>query len=246
MKYQQLTRLFVANFLKEDEIILSSLPDIHYLVKVMRKRIKDQLLIFNNRNGEYLVEIADINAKKITFKIIEHVRLPKPEREINLVFAPIKQARIGFLLEKATELGATKLIPIQTKHSVVDKVNQTKWQIYVKEAAEQCGRLSIPEITDLVSLDRFLTDWPNSKSIILCNEKEKLLSLSQHLLNLDQADAVTIMIGPEGGFSSQELLMLTSKDYITSVHLGERILRAETATLVGLALVDGVGNFLKS
>lgn len=239
MKYHQFTRLFIPNFFSSQEVILSSIQDIHYLANVMRKKVKDQLLIFNDKNGEYLAEILEINHKKILFGLIKQIRIPEATKEINLIFAPIKQARINFLLEKATELGATKLTPIQTKHSVVDKINLTKWHIYIKEATEQCGRLALPVIEDLESLDKFLAKWDVNKKIILCNETEDSLHMAQHLKTLDNNDElINIMIGPEGGFSSQELENLTSKSFVTSVHLGERILRAETAALAALALTS--------
>ena len=238
MKYQQLTRLFIPSFLENDNVILSSIPDIHYLVNVMRKKVKDQILIFNPTNGEYLAEISAITNKQITFKLIEHVRQATKEQDINLIFAPIKQSRISFLLEKATELGATQLSPIQTHHSVVDKINSTKWQVYVKEAAEQSGRLSIPTIHPLESLDKFLSNWPEDQQIILCNEKENNLHMATFLIK-NKPQNINIMIGPEGGLSAKELDLLISKKFITSVHLGTRILRAETASLAALALVDG-------
>ncbi len=239
MKYQQLTRLFVPDSLENDTITLSSLPEVHYLANVMRKKLKDQLLVFNQKDGEYLAEIAEINHKKILLKLIEHVRCIKAEPIINLIFAPIKQARIAFLLEKATELGVSNLIPIQTQHSVVDKINLQKWQAYIKEAAEQCGRLSLPIISPLETIIKFLGHWPIEQEIILCNETEHALHISQYLSLTKVNKPISIMVGPEGGFSTAELTMLATKDFITSVHLGERILRAETASLAALAVAGG-------
>jgi 16S rRNA (uracil1498-N3)-methyltransferase len=237
MKYHQLTRLFISTSLKNDVITLTESLDIHYLVKVMRKKEGDQLLIFNSFDGEYLVEIIEITKKTVCFKPIEKIREPKEERQINLVFAPIKQARMSFLLEKATELGVTHLTPIQTKHSVVDKINLTKWNIYIKEASEQCRRISLPNIRPLQTLDKFLNSWPKDHEIILCNEKEGSLALSDYLRKLPKDMSVNIMIGPEGGFSAQELITLASKEFITSVHLGDNILRAETAALAALSML---------
>jgi 16S rRNA (uracil1498-N3)-methyltransferase len=237
MKYHQLTRLFISSSLKDASVILTEALDIHYLVKVMRKKEGDHLLIFNSVDGEYLAEIIEITKKKVSFKPIEKIRKPKEEREINLIFAPIKQARMSFLLEKATELGVTHLTPVQTKHSVVDKINLTKWNIYIKEASEQCRRISLPNIMPLQTIDKFLNSWPKDNKIILCNEKEGSLALSDYLRELPKDMPVNIMIGPEGGFSAQELKTLSSKDFITSVHLGDNILRAETAALAALSML---------
>lgn len=236
MKYHQITRLFVSDSLEKENIILSNSLDVNYLSNVMRKRIGHQLLIFNSKDGEYIAEIVEINHKKVSLKPIEKIREYKKEKELNLIFAPIKQARMNFLLEKATELGVTKLTPIKTKHSVVDKINFNKWYIYTKEASEQCGRLSIPEIKPLEALNQFLSIWPEDQQIILCNEREKDFSLADHLKSNEEE--INIMVGPEGGFSDQELDLLLSKKFITSVHLGPRILRAETATLYALSLAS--------
>jgi 16S rRNA (uracil1498-N3)-methyltransferase len=188
-------------------------------------------LLFNGMDGEYLAEIKEISSKKIIFSLLKQTRVREEEVEINRIFAPIKQARINFLLEKATELGVTRFIPVETQHSVVDKINLTKWNIYLKEATEQCGRLSVPVIEEITKLDKFLLSWPEDRQIILCNETEKSFPLSQCL----KMPKYNIMIGPEGGFSAQELLKLSEKRFITSVHLGKRILRAETAALVAVS-----------
>ena len=239
MKYHQFTRLFIKDNLSNTSIALFNPADIHYLTKVMRKRIKDQILLFNAKDGEYLAEIVAIKPKEISFKIVDQTRLPELDPEINLIFAPIKHARIGFLLEKATELGVTKLIPIKTKHSVIDKINLDKWHIYVKDAAEQCRRLSLPEILPLSTLDKFLIDWSEDNKILLCNETEKSLAFTK----IKKTLPINIMIGPEGGFSTEELKNLTSKNFISSVHLGARILRAETAAIVAITLAS-INNYL--
>ena len=236
MKYSQFTRLFVQLSLKREIINFSSLPDIHYLINVMRKKIKDQILIFNQFDGEYLAEIIEVKNKSISFQVLEQVRQPTSENEINLIFAPIKQSRIVFLLEKATELGVTMFTPVQTKHSVVDKINLSKWNIYLKEASEQSNRLSIPAINTLEKLDRFLINWDRSKKIIFCNEKEDSFPFVDALKKIDKLDGVNIMIGPEGGFSEEEVSLLKSKKFIISSHLGERILRAETAAISAISL----------
>ena len=225
-------RLFFPQSLKSGYILLQNRNDIHYLINVMRKKLNDKIGVFNENDGEYTAQISSISNKQIELKIIEQIRTTEETVELILIFAPIKAPRINFLLEKATELGVTKLIPIRTKHSVIDKINIEKWQIYVKEAAEQCERLSIPEIAPLVMLEQFLKTWDNSKQILLCNEKEKSL----HLRDAPKSSA--IMIGPEGGFSENELNNLQSQEFITSAHLGPRILRAETASIVGLTLLS--------
>lgn len=230
-----MTRLFTNEDLRNDTVVITNSLDVNYLSNVMRKKSGDTFLAFNQRDGEYLVEITSVNNKKITLTAIEKIRDYKEEPELNLIFAPIKNSRIDFLLEKATELGVSKLIPIRTKHTVVDKINLNKWHIYVKEAAEQCGRISVPEIMPLQDLEKFLSSWPEEKIILLCNEREVKSSLAKSF----GAEAA-IMIGPEGGFSEQELKSLLSKKFIKSVHLGERILRAETAICYALSVMGAL------
>ncbi len=236
MKYQQLTRLFVTEHLRNNNIILSNLTDIHYLVKVMRKRIDDTILLFNGEDGEYLAKITEIKPKQINFTLIEQVRSPRAEPQINLIFAPIKQNRMIFLLEKTTELGVSNFTPIKLKHSVVDKINIDKWHIYIKEACEQSRRLSLPTIQPLISLDNFLSTWNEQDMIYLCNEMEESLHLASQIALAKQHASINLMIGPEGGFSSQELELLRAKKFITSVSLGKNILRSETAAIAAVTL----------
>lgn len=232
MKYHQLTRLFIQENLKDNIIILSNLTDIHYLVKVMRKRISDQVLLFNGRDGEYLCKISKISNKEISFIAIEQLRKPGFENQISLIFAPIKHSRMQFLLEKATELGISEFIPIITKHSVIDKINLDKWNIYIKDAIEQSRRLSFPKINKLINLKDFLSSWPKDKIIYLCNETETSKSFS----SINKTYPMHIMVGPEGGFSEEELEIFKSYNFIISVHLGKNILRAETAAISAIAL----------
>lgn len=229
-----MTRLFISNAIEDDKIIINQAADINYLVKVMRKKIGDEVTIFNPESGEFLTKIINITKKEITLKIIKQTRTPVVERTIRLIFAPIKHPRIHFLIEKATEIGATHLIPIKTKHSVVDKINMDKWNVYVKEAAEQCERLSVPQILPLVDLDKFLNNWDQNQKIIFCNEKEQDFQISK--LVKDSFNEVNILIGPEGGFSLEEISLLESKKFIKSVSLGKNILRAETAALAALTI----------
>lgn len=228
-------RLYYPGNLVENEIILSNLADIHYLIKVMRLKEGHCFLLFNSSHGEFLVLIKSIKPKELILSKLQKTRDAFKELKINLIFSPIKQNRMIYLLEKATELGVTTLTPIITRHTITDKFNIDKWQIYVKEAAEQSNRLSVPEIKPLVKFDNFLKNW-NEEHIYFCNETEKESSFIQ----TKKEYPMNILIGPEGGFSAPEIQILKDKNYIKSVSLGTLILRTETAALSALVIASQI------
>lgn len=233
MRHKKYLRLYCVNNISNNQIIISNYSDIHYLINVMRLKIGDKFLMFNAREGEYLFLITSITKNKLEVENVGLIRNYKQEKKINLIFSPLKQHRMLYLFEKATELGVTTLTPVLTKHSVVDKLNYEKCNLYVKEAAEQCMRLSVPEIKPLMKLEQFIQNW-NSETIFFCNENEKERSFSAESKDFP----LNILIGPEGGFSEDEQQFLQKLDFIRSVHLGDLILRAETAAVFALALAN--------
>ena len=197
----------------------------------MRKNNGDTLRLFNGRDGEWLAAIDFTNKKQATAKPFEHFKQqPKNEPGIHLLFAPIKKSPMGFLIEKAVELGVTDLHPVITARTENRKVNTEKMQSHVTEAAEQCERLSVPKIHEARKLTPALQDWDTSLNIHWCAER---MEGTQNLNACKTANA--FLVGPEGGFDESENAYLQSLNFITPIDLGEQILRAETAALYCLS-----------
>ena len=168
------------------------------------------------------------------------------DTNINIIFSPIKQPRLEIMIEKCTELGIKKFIPVIMQHTVKDKINITRLNSKVREAVEQSERLTIPAIADMVSLPELLETWDHSNHIYLCNEKETVNNLSTLDISLLRSHKeIYVMIGPEGGYSDKELEMLNKYNFITSLHLGQRILRAETAAIMITSVFATYNNTLQ-
>lgn len=212
----------------------------HYLKNVLRKAVGDQLRVFDGQNGEWLAEIAELSKKSTALTLIQQLKTqPKPDRRIHLLFSPIKKNRMDFLIEKAVELGATDLHPVLMDHTDIGKINQDRMVAQVIEAAEQCERLSIPELHSVKKFSSILAGkWHFTETVYVCLERtEDIAPLSVQAAQSSKNDAA-LCIGPEGGFSESEKdTILKAPDKITPVHLGSSILRSETAAIVALSLI---------
>lgn len=204
----------------------------HYLVDVMRGRIGDKVLLFNGVDGEWLARISKVERRHCTLEIIEQTRHQTPEQGPTLLFAPIKKSKLDMLVEKATELGVSRLIPVQTRRSIVDRVNAARLRAITIEAAEQCGRLTLPEVLELAMLDQVLAAWSDNLPLYVADET----GCGRPIVNaLDPTRQATFLIGPEGGFDPSELASLGDHPAVKKIDLGPNILRAETAGLAALA-----------
>ncbi len=222
-------RLYLANTtLLINQTINISGDNHHYLSGVMRSKIGDLCLIFNGIAGEFSAKITSINKKYTELLLLNKTKEQINCPELFLIFAPLKAHRLTFLIEKATELGVSKFIPIITKHSCVREVNINKLSLIAIAAAQQCERLDVPIFMPSITLEDFLATW-QKQNITLCYEREQY----KHITQARNSNAV--MIGPEGGFSQEECLIMSNYEFIESVHLGTRILRAETAALMSLS-----------
>ena len=204
----------------------------HYLQNVMRLKVGDQIRLFNGDDGEWLASINEIGRKSFKLQITEQLRPPKDEPGPTLLFAAIKKARMEMLIEKATELGAKRLMPIKTRRSIVDRINLQRLQAIAIEAAEQCERLTVPEIVDLQSLEQALAGWPTDHPLYAADETG---GGSPLLEALEPERPAAFLVGPEGGFDPIELDRLARISAVVKVDLGPRILRAETAGITMLA-----------
>jgi 16S rRNA (uracil1498-N3)-methyltransferase len=220
--------------------------DFEYLTKVMRQKVADEILLFNGIDGEFLGHITQIEKKFLLVVLKQKISQLKKVPNITLAFALIKNVRIDFLAAKATELGVASFQPILTQHTIVDKINPERFRANIKEACEQCERNDFPQILDVKKLDKFLNEVTISEKIlILCDESGQGSKASEVLPAIGFTDKeVVILIGPEGGFSKAEFAKMRELKNIYPISLGPRILRADTAMIAALTLVqEFLGDF---
>jgi len=221
--------------------------DFDYLIKVMRKKIGDEILVFNGLDGEYNASINIINKKNCTILIKEQTRTQYFVPKIILAFAPVKNVRIDFVAAKATELGISSFWPIITHHSIVDKINSERFKANIKEAAEQCERLDLPDLKPIQKLDNLIKNIKPHQILILCDESGTAEKASKILskINFDKnKNEIIILIGPEGGFSKEEFKILKSLPNLHPISLGPRILRSDTAIISSTTLIqEFLGDF---
>ncbi len=240
-------RLFVAE--KNLEIAVKikiSDGDFEYLTKVMRQKIGDEILLFNGLDGEFVARILTIEKKFLVAEIFKKISELKKPANITLAFALIKNVRIDFIAQKATELGVAKFQPVLTQRTIIDKINPDRFRANIKEACEQCERNDFPQICEVKKLEKFLTEKETSKKIlILCDESHQGKKASEILKNIDVGNKeIVILIGPEGGFSASEFEQMRQLKNLFAISLGSRILRADTAMISALTLVqEFLGDF---
>ncbi len=233
------TRLFVeADLAKGADVPLSE-AQAHHLRHVMRRADGAELRLFNGRDGEWRGTLALQGKKAANAHVGAQTRPQAAEPDLWLCFAPIKRARIDLVAEKATELGASVLQPVLTQHTTVERVNVERLQANAREAAEQTERLSVPEVRVPLELMKLLAEWPSGRRLLMCDETGGGPPIAEVLAKLDagaRAAPWAIVIGPEGGFAAAELDALRRIKDVTSVGLGPRILRADTAALAALSV----------
>jgi 16S rRNA (uracil1498-N3)-methyltransferase len=205
----------------------------HYLFGVMRLGPGAEVLVFNNRDGEWLAEVAEAGRRRGVLTCRDRVRVPVPPPDLWLLFAPLKKARTDFVVEKAVELGAARILPVQTDFTNAERVRADRLQAHAVEAAEQCGATHVPEVAELARLDRVLAGWDAGRQLIWADEAQA--GQAAGLSGVAPGPAA-VLIGPEGGFSEAERARLRGLPFVRPVALGPRILRAETAALAALTL----------
>ena len=223
-------RLYVEHDLAQGQSVDLSRDQAHYLFGVMRLGVGDGVLAFNGRQGEWLATVAEAGKRGGTLTIAEQTRPQADPPDLWLLFAPIKKARTDFIVEKAAELGAARILPVQTEFTNSERIRQDRLQAHAIEAAEQCGGTVVPEVADLTRLDRLLDSWPEDRTLWFCDE-----TASAGTFASDPGPAA-ILIGPEGGFSEAERARLHRQPFTRTVSLGPRILRADTAAVSALTL----------
>jgi 16S rRNA (uracil1498-N3)-methyltransferase len=239
------TRLFVTEDLAPGAAVGLDHARAHFLRSVLRLERGAALALFNGRDGEWLARIDGLGKGWASLVVEQRTRAQRPEPDLWLLFAPIKRARIDFLAEKATELGVARLLPVLTRRTVVTRVNRERLAANAREAAEQCERLSVPEVAEAQDLFAALEDWPAERRLLLCAEAGAARPIAEVLAEAAEAGRTgrgpapgagwAIITGPEGGLEKTELDALCELPFVTPVGLGPRVLRADTAALAALA-----------
>lgn len=226
-------RLYVQNDLSTDSIISLSKEHTHYLNNVLRKKTGDHIALFNGRDGEFRSKIIG----KSEVLIEERLRKQNSEPDLWLLFAPLKLGRIDYLVEKATELGVSEMHPVVTERTIVDRINYKRLNAHIIEAGEQSERLTVPVLNESKKLKEVLENWPKDRVLFLCDESGKAKDAYEVLKNRDNKKCA-ILIGPEGGFSEAEFSALRTLSFIVPMHLGSRVMRADTAAIAALSVVQ--------
>lgn len=226
-------RLYVDADLGEGQSVPLSREQAHYLFGVMRLSVGSHVSLFNGRDGEWRAEVVQAGKRNGVLTCERQsapLRLPP---DLWLMFAPIKKARTDFIVEKAAEMGAARILPILTEFTNSERVRQDRLQAHAVEAAEQCGGTYVPDVADAAKLERVLDGWDPSRRIMFCDEA--LAGRSSNLTD-SLAGPWAILIGPEGGFSDRERSRLAGMDCAHAVSLGPRILRADTAAVAAMTV----------
>lgn len=210
---------------------------VHYLANVLRAEAGDTLLVFNGRDGEWSARLADVKKRAALLAIEEQVRPQLDGPDIVYLFAPLKRSRLDYMVQKATELGVAALQPVITQHTIAERVNAERMRANAIEAAEQCGVLRVPVVHEPLPLARAIGDWDAGRTLIFCDEGEAVGGPIEQLGRLS-TDRLAVLIGPEGGFSEAERTLLRGKPFVATISLGPRIMRADTAAVAALALVN--------
>ncbi len=232
-------RLYVSADLAEGARIPCTPEQASYLRTVLRLGEGAAILVFNGRDGEWRARLSEAGKRGAVLVAEERVRAQTGGPDLHYLFAPLKRARLDYMVQKATEMGAARLVPVLTRHTVAERVNLERMRANVIEAAEQCGVLCVPEVGEPVKLPALLAQWDPARRLIFCDEEAPLASPLAALGGLPPGP-LAVLIGPEGGFSPDERAMIRARPEAIALSLGPRIMRADTAAVAALALVNAV------
>ena len=226
-------RLYIDQPFVPGQALLLGPEQAHYLSGVMRQGPGAEIAVFNGRDGEWTARIERADKRGGALSLVARSAPQRDPPDLWLLFAPLKKARTDFIVEKAAELGAARILPVQTDHTNAERIAQGRLQAHAVEAAEQCGGTFVPEVAELTPLARLLEGWDDARRILWADEA--LVGPAQALAGLPRGPWA-ILIGPEGGWSEAERARLGGMAMVTRISLGPRILRADTAAVAALAL----------
>ena len=232
-------RLYVEAALGEGARVAPDESQAHYLLHVMRAKAGDRVSLFNGRDGEWLARIEDVTKRGCALVCEKQTQTQREVPDLWLVFAPIKKTPADYLTQKATELGVRALQPVFTRRTIVTRVNIERMRANAIEAAEQSGRLSVPEIREPMSLEKFLASCPRERRILFCDEAGEAPPIAEALAAAPPGPWA-ILTGPEGGFDPAERAAIRALPNVIPASLGGRILRADTAALAALSVWQAI------
>jgi 16S rRNA (uracil1498-N3)-methyltransferase len=237
-------RLYVEALLRAEAAVSLDRPQTHYLLNVLRLGPEDRVLVFNGRDGEWLARLGATGKKLASLTLVEQVRPQTAPADLHYLFAPLKHARLDYMVQKAVEMGASRLQPVLTRHTQVARLNLDRMRANAIEAAEQCGILSLPEIAAPVPLEQACAAFERERLLVFCDEaaevNDPVAALSSVKPQAGSPPSLAVLIGPEGGFAPEERAALMKLPRVVRLALGPRILRADTAAVAAVALVQAV------
>jgi 16S rRNA (uracil1498-N3)-methyltransferase len=233
----RMQRLFVDVPLVQGVAHEVSAEQFNYLANVLRLEDGAEILTFNGRDGEWRTRLAFPTRKKINLEPVEQTRPQPAPCDLHYLFAPLKVGRLDYLVQKAVEMGAGTLQPVMTQHVQGKITNLDKVKANVIEAAEQCGILAVPDVAAPAKLSDLLDTWPAERRILFCDEGDEGQNPLPILAKVTERK-LALLVGPEGGFSEEERQRLRSLSFVTAIPLGPRILRADTAAVAALAVIQ--------
>ena len=230
-------RLFVRSRLGHDRDIGLDPPQAHYLINVLRCKTGDDVLLFNGEDGEWRGRLSAAIKKRASVALEEQTRPQIQGPDLHYLFAPLKRARLDYMAQKATEMGASLLKPVITRRTVAERVNRGRLAANAIEAAEQCGILWVPEVAERETLSAVLETWDTGRLLVFADEAaphaSPLVALSG-----ERPRPLAVLVGPEGGFAEEERALLLKQSFVLPISLGPRLMRADTAAVAALALVN--------
>jgi 16S rRNA (uracil1498-N3)-methyltransferase len=233
----KLQRLFVKFKVERGAEIALPKEQVHYLGNVLRLKPGERVLLFNGEDGEWCAELTAMRKKEGRLRIEHQTRPQEAGPDLHYVFAPLKRARLDYMAQKATELGASALRPVITRHTMTERINTGRLLANAVEAAEQCGLLRVPQVMEPETLSKLIGDWDEHRLLIFADEAAPHSSPIE-TLNSRHTGPLGVLIGPEGGFEREERAALLAKPFILPISLGPRVMRADTAAVAALALVN--------
>jgi 16S rRNA (uracil1498-N3)-methyltransferase len=230
-------RLYVQAPLHEGALVTLTKPQAHYLTTVMRLKSNDRVLVFNGRDGEWDGAV-ELQKRAAVLHIGGRTRPQTAPGDLHYLFAPLKAARLDYMVQKAVEVGVSRLQPVLTRHGQVVRVNADRMRANAVEAAEQCGILALPEVAEPVALTRVIAEHDRGRTLIFCDEDAEVANPVAALGAVRPGAPLSVLVGPEGGFAEDERAALLKLPNVVRFALGPRILRADTAAVAALALVQ--------